>query len=228
MQRASAVPMLAAIAALSLLLFLPACGGGNGTSPVSQIVITPSVSSLNQGDIASLTATPEDSSGTAVAADLTFSSSNSTIGAVSPGGLVCGGSWDPSFIYCTPTQGAGGVGQVTITATATASGIKTTATVYVHEVVNQINVFVQTPCTSMGQQVKLYAQVLNTTAPGCSSSAPCDITSTVGPIAFGTNNSGIVSVTSAGQLQAGTPGATTVSASVSGVNSVGTAYTTCP
>jgi hypothetical protein len=229
MQRVSAVPVLAAIAALSLLIFLPACGGGgNGTSPVSQIVITPSVSSLNQGDIAALTATPEDSTGTAVAADLTFSSSNSTIGAISPGGLVCGGSWDASYINCTPTQGAGGVGQVTITATATASGIKATATVYVHEVVSQINVFVQTPCTSMGQQVKLYAQVLNTTAPGCSSSAPCDITSTVGPITFGSNNSGIVSVTSAGQLMAGNPGATTVFASVSGVNSVGTPYMTCP
>lgn len=228
MQRVSAVSVLAAIAAISLLIFLPACGGGNATTSVSQIVITPSVSSLNQGAIATLTATPEDSTGTAVAADLTFSTSSNTIGSVSPGGQVCGGSWDASYINCTPTQGAGGVGQVTITATATASGIKATATVYVHEVVNQINVFVQTPCTSMGQQVKLYAQVLNTTAPGCSSTSPCDITSTVGPIAFGTNNSGIVSVTSAGQLMAGIPGATTVFASVSGVNSVGTPYMTCP
>lgn len=168
MQRVSAVSVLAAIAAISLLIFLPACGGGNATTSVSQIVITPSVSSLNQGAIATLTATPEDSTGTAVAADLTFSTSSNTIGSVSPGGQVCGGSWDASYINCTPTQGAGGVGQVTITATATASGIKATATVYVHEVVNQINVFVQTPCTSMGQQVKLYAQVLNTTAPGCS------------------------------------------------------------
>lgn len=229
MQRVSAVPFLAATAAISLLLFLPACGGsGNASTSVTQIVITPSVSSLNQGAVASLTATPENSSGTAVAADLTFTSSSSTIGAVSPGGLVCGGAWDPSYVYCNPTQGAGGVGQVTITATATANGVKATAIVYVHEVVNQVNVFVQTPCTSMGQQVKLYAQVLSTTAPGCSTTAPCDITSTVGPIAFGTNNSGIVSVTNAGQLMAGNPGATTVFATVSGVNSVGTPYMTCP
>ena len=229
MQRVSAVPVLAAVAAISLLAFLPGCGGNNNaTNIVSQVVVTPSTVSVNQGAVATISAIPEDSTGTAVAADITFTSSNSNIAAVSPGGLVCGGSWDAAFINCTPTLGSGGVGQITITATATVSGKSATATVYVHEVVNQVNVIVENSCTSMGQQVKLYAQVLSTTAPGCSSSAPCDITSTVGPIAFGTNNSGIVSVNTAGQLMAGTPGATTVFASVAGVNSVGTPYMTCP
>ena len=229
MQRVSAVPVLAAVAAILLLLLLPACGGGNNTTNVvSQVVITPSVSSLNQGAVAGLTAIPENSSGTAVAADITFTSSNTAIGSVSPGGLICGGSWDATYVNCTPNLGPSGVGQVTITATATANGVKATALVYVHEVVNQVNVVLQQGCTSMGQQVKLYAQVLSTTAPGCSASAPCDITSTVGPITFGTNDSGIVSVTSTGQLMAGTPGKTTVFASVAGVNSVGTPYTTCP
>lgn len=229
MQRVSAVPVLAALAAISLLAFLPGCGGGNNTTDtVTQVVINPSVISLNQGAVATITATPEDSTGTAVAADISFSSSSPNIGAVSPGGLVCGGSWDASYINCTPTLGSAGVGQVTITATATAFGKSATATVYVHEVVDQVKVFLQQGCTSAGQQVKLYAEVLSTTAPGCSSTAPCDITSTVGPITFGTNNSGIVSVASSGQLMAGTPGATTVFASVSGVNSVGTPYMTCP
>ncbi len=229
MQRVSAVPVMAAVAAVSLLTFLPACGGGsNASTTVSQIAITPSVSSLNQGAVATLTATTENSSGTAIAADITFSSNNSSAGSVSPGGLVCGGVWDPSYIYCTPTSGSAGVGVVTITATATASGKMATATVYVHEVVNQVKVILDQNCTSMGQIVLGYAQVLSTTAPGCSPSAPCDITSTVGPITFGTNDSSIVSVSGSGQLMAGTPGTTTIFASVSGVNSVGTPYITCP
>ncbi len=229
MQRVSAVPVLAAVAAISLLTLLPGCGGNNNaTNIVTQVVVTPSTASLNQGGVATLSAIPEDSTGAAVAADITFSSSNSNIAAVSPGGLVCGGSWDAAFVNCTPKLGPGGVGQITITATATVSGKTATALVYVHEQVDQVKVIVEKNCTSMGQQVKLYAQVLSTTAPGCSTSAPCDITSTVGPIAFGTNNSGIVSATSAGQLMAGTPGATTIFARVSGVNSVGTPYMTCP
>ena len=122
MQRVSSVPVLAAIAAISLLAFLPGCGGGNNTSnAVTQVVVTPSTISLNQGGVATITATPEDSSGSAVAADISFTSSNNSIGTVSPGGLICGGSWDASFINCNPTLGSAGVGQITITATATAS-----------------------------------------------------------------------------------------------------------
>lgn len=230
MQRVSAVCVSAAVAAISLLTFLPGCGGG-GTNPantVTQVVITPSVSSLNQGAVATLTATPENSSGNPVAADITFSTSNGSVGSVSPGGLVCGGAWDASYINCAPNLGPQGVGQITITATASANGVKGTATVYVHEVVNQVNVILFSSCTSMGQQVNVYGQSLSTTAPGCSQTAPCDISSTVGPVTFGTNDSGIVSVNGAGHLVAGTPGATTVFASVSGVNSVGTPYMTCP
>ena len=230
MQRVSAVPVLAAVAAISLLAFLPGCGGGGNSAAntVSQIVITPSVSSLNQGAVTTLTATPENSSGTPIAADITFSTSNNSVGSVSPGGLVCGGAWDASFINCAANLGPQGVGQITITATASSNGVKATATVYVHEVVNRVNVLLFSPCTSMGQQVNAYGQSLSTTAPGCSTTAPCDISSTVGPVTFGTNNSGIVSVNSAGHLVAGNPGATTVFASVSGVNSVGTPYMTCP
>jgi len=228
MQRVSSVPVLAAIAAISLLAFLPGCGGGNNTSnAVTQVVVTPSTISLNQGGVATITATPEDSSGSAVAADISFTSSNNSIGTVSPGGLICGGSWDASFINCNPTLGSAGVGQITITATATASGKSATATVYVHEEVDQVTAVLKQSCTSMGQSVGISGQALSTSAPGCSTSKPCDITSTVGPFTFGTNNSGIVSVSS-GVLTAGTPGTTTVFASVSGVNSVGAPYVTCP
>ncbi len=230
MQRVRAVPVLAAVAAIIFLICLPGCGGSNtNTSGIaSTVVVTPSTISLNQGGVVTLSVVAQNSSGVAVAADISFSSSNNSIATVSPGGLICGGIWDAAYINCNATIGSAGVGVVTITATATANGVKANATVYVHEPVDQVKVILQNSCTSMGQQVNVYAQVLNTSAPGCSQSAPCDITSTVGPIAFSSNDTTIVSTNSAGHLVAVAPGAATVFASNSGVNSVGTPYLTCP
>jgi hypothetical protein len=230
MQRVSAVPVLAAVAAILFLIFLPGCGGGgsSASSVVTQLILTPSPVSLNEGGVATLSAVAQNAAGTPVAADISFSSNNTNIATVSAGGLVCGGIWDASIINCNATLGAAGVGVVTITATATANGVTATVKVYVHEQVDRINVILVDSCTSMGQTAKVYAQVLSTSAPGCSPSAPCDITSTVGPIAFGSNDVSIVSTNSAGQLVAVTPGATTIFASNSGVNSVGAPYVTCP
>ncbi|HLI62669.1 MAG TPA: Ig-like domain-containing protein [Terriglobales bacterium] len=228
--RGSAVTILAAWAAIVAVLFLGGCGSGyNAGNVVSKIILTPTTFSLNEGDVATLSASAQNAGGLAVAADITFSSNSSQIATVSPGGLICAGVWDPSYVFCNATQGKGGVGQVTITATATASNnVSASAIVYVHEKVDRVNVFLNHPCTTMGQTVSLYAQALSTSAPGCSPAAPCDITSTVGPITFGSNDTSIVAVNSAGQLVAGTPGATTVFASVAGVNSLGTHYLTCP
>jgi len=182
---------------------------------------------MNEGAVFTLSAITENSAGTAVAADISFSSSSPNIATVSAGGLICGGIWDAAFINCNATQGTAGVGVVTITATATANGVKANATVYVHEQVDAVKAVLVDSCTSMGQTVNIYAQVLSTSAPGCSPSAPCDITSTVGPISFGSNDTSIVAINSGGHPVAVTPGATTVFASNSGVNSVGAPYTTC-
>jgi hypothetical protein len=230
MQRVSAVPVLAAVAAILFLIFLPGCGGGGSTasSVVSQLILTPSPVSLNEGGVATLSAVAQNSAGTPVAADISFSSNNTNIATVSAGGLVCGGIWDASIINCNATLGPAGVGVVTITATATANGVTATVKVYVHEHVDQVKMILNDSCTSMGQIANLYAEVLSTSAPGCSPSAPCDITSTAGPSAFGSNDVSIVSTNSAGQLVAVSPGATTVFGSNTGVNSVGAPYVTCP
>jgi hypothetical protein len=227
--RVSAVPALAAAAAILGLLFLGGCGGNlYGNQTVSQIIVTPTTISLNEGDVATLSATAQNSAGQTVAADISFTSNNSQIASVSPGGLICGGVWDPTFVFCNATQGTGGVGQETITAHATAyPSVTAPATVYVHEKVDRVNVILNTPCTSMGQNVSAYSQALSTSAPGCSPAAPCDITSTVGPISFGSNDTSIVSAPSSTYLVAGAPGSTTVFATVSGVNSLGTPYETC-
>ena len=121
-----------------------------------------------------------------VAADVTFTSSNPAIATASTGGLVCGGVWDASFITCTPTLGQAGVGQVTITAAA--GGVSAIATIYVHLKVDRVVVQPPNGCISMGQIVSPNVSVLSTSAPGCSQSSPCDITSTVGPITIGSND----------------------------------------
>lgn len=197
--RVSAVRGLAAVAAISLLIALPGCGGGNSTvdTKVTSINLTPATISLNEGAVAQLSAIALNSAGVTVPADITFSSSNTQIATVSSSGLICGGVWDANIINCKATQGTLGVGKITITATATAFNVTATTTVYVHERVDQVEAIVPGNCTTMGKAVRVTGKAFSTSAPGCSPAAPCDITNTVGPFTFGTNNSK-VAATSAG------------------------------
>lgn len=227
MQRVSAVSFLAAITAVGCLSVLLACGGGSSANTtVSQLILSPTSFSLNEGGVGTLSVSAKNSAGTVVAADITFSSSNSSVASVSTGGLICAGQWDSSFINCNATNGAAGVGQVTVTATS--GSVMATATVYVHESVDRVDTGLGTACTTMGQAVPIYGAAYNTTAPGCSIASPCNITSTVGPFTFGSNDTSVVAGNTDGGLTAGIPGATTVFASVAGVNSVGARYLTCP
>jgi trimeric autotransporter adhesin len=192
MQRVSTVRGLAVVAAILLLIVLPGCGGGSAPSnKVTSLSLSPTSISLNQGAVSQLSAVALDASGSIVAADITFTSSNTSVATVSTGGLICGGEWDANIINCNPVIGQAGVGQVTITATATAFNVSATATVYVHERVDQVQTVIGTSCTTMGQPITISGKAYSTSAPGCSPSAPCDITSTVGPFAFGTNDATI-------------------------------------
>jgi hypothetical protein len=192
------VSVLAALVAMASLMILPGCGGGNRTNNVvSQLVLNPTSFSLNEGAVGTLSVTAENTAGTIVAADITFTSSNPAIATVSSGGLICGGVWDVNIINCNATIGPGGVGQVTITATATANtSITATATVYVHEQVDQVSASLGTSCTSLGQAINITGQAFSTSAPGCSPASPCNITSTVGPFTFGSNDPSIAASSS--------------------------------
>jgi hypothetical protein len=81
----------------------------------------------------------------------------------------------------------------------------------------------------MGATPTYLATVYNTTAPGCSPTIPCDITSTVGPITFNSTDLQVMTnnITS-GVLTATNPGATTIYASVSGLNSIPQPALVCP
>ena len=192
MQQFSVVRVLAALLTAICLSLLAACGGGKATTnPVpAQIVLSPTTVSLNEGDVTTISAVAENSSGGIIAADITFTSSNPKIATISTGGSICGGVWDSSFIVCNATIGQGGVGQVTITASS--GGVNATLTVYVHEKVDRVVVTPPSGCVTMGQVVTTSASAFNTSDPGCSPTAPCDITSTVGPIAISSNDPTIV------------------------------------
>lgn len=195
MRRFPVVSLLSALLAASSLLFLAGCGGSGVSTPaVASIIVAPTTLSLNEGGVAGISATATDSTGTTIAADITFTSSNPGVATVSTGGVVCGGVWDANFINCNVVGGQAGVGQVTITAT---SGTATaTATVYVHLQVDRVVVNTPHGCTSMGQIVPVTGSAYNTSSPGCSPSAPCDITNTVGPITINTNDQTVVATSS--------------------------------
>ncbi len=184
----SVVRVLSALLAAVCLSLLAACGGGSATTnPVpATIVVSPTTVSLNEGDVTTISAIAQNSSGATIAADITFTSSNPSIATVSPSGSICGGKWDSFFVVCTATVGQAGVGKVTITAAS--GGTNATLTVYVHEKVDSVVVNPLSGCSSMGQVVPATASAFNTSAPGCSAASPCDITSTVGPVTLNSND----------------------------------------
>ena len=202
-------------------------GTSTPTVDVAKIVMSPSSVSMNVGQVIKITAIPQNSSGAAVVADTSYSSSNPAQISISPSGFICAGVWDANFITCTALPGKTGVGQATITATS--GSITGTAPAFSHLQVDQISVNPPTGCVSVGATPNYSATAYNTTAPGCSVAIPCDITSTVGPATFFSTDLTVMSNNSTtGVLTANEPGSTSIYANVSGLNSVPQAALVCP
>ena len=228
MRRYYAAGVLAALVSVIFLSFMVGCSGTSSTvAPVSQIVFSPTSLSLNPAQVTRLVATPENSSGGAVVADVSFSSSNTALVTVSPAGFVCAGVWDSNYIVCNPNSGLSAVGQATITATS--GSVSNTAQVNVHLQADRIAVNPISGCVSMGATPTYTASVFNTTSPGCSPTSPCDITSTVGNITFVSTDLQVMTNNgTTGVLTATNPGATNIYASVAGLNSLPTPALVCP
>jgi trimeric autotransporter adhesin len=221
MRHLSAAQLAAAFVSFLCLGVWAGCSGTPSTTTpaVVKIVMSPSSVSLNIGQVVKITGIPQNSTGGAVVADVSYSSSNPSQISISPSGYICGGVWDPNFITCTALPGKTGVGQATITATS--GTITATAPAYTHLQADQVSVNPPTGCVSVGATPTYYATAYNTTAPGCSVAIPCDITSTVGPISFYSTDFTVMSNNSTtGVLTATEPGSTSIYASVSGLNSV--------
>ncbi|MGH9644327.1 MAG: Ig-like domain-containing protein, partial [Terriglobales bacterium] len=205
--------------ALATALCFTACGGGgssSSTTTTNTVVVSPTTLSLNQTDVASLSAQVLDSTGAAVTnpKSVVYTSDTPAVATVNPtSGLVCGGTWDTSFVNCTPGQ----VGKATITANS--GGLTATITVYVHKKVDRV--VINTPssaCKSMGQTLQLSATAY---------SNGTDVTSTVGPLNWRALNSNVATVDTTGILTAVAPGGTTLYATISNVTSPPVSYTTC-
>ncbi|MFZ1010683.1 MAG: hypothetical protein WAN65_27840 [Candidatus Sulfotelmatobacter sp.] len=145
----------AAIAIISLLLFLPACGGHKpaGASPFPlAITLNPSPSiSLQQGSVQAFTANAVNNGNSHISPTFTFSVTSSSASAVSggvldiaPGGVACAGNWNaPLYTICTPA----GIGVVEVTASALGASSAPTL-VFVHPPIASIQVSLVPPVNS--------------------------------------------------------------------------------
>ena len=229
MRRFSAAQVLVAVFAVLILSILPGCSSSTSTtSSVTQMILSPTSMSLNTGQVAAITARPENASGQGVVADVSYTSSNTNLVTVTAGGVVCAGIWDSNFITCNPVPGVAGVGSATITAT-TANSVTATLVVSTHLQADRIVVDPIVGCVSMGATPLYTAKVYNLTAPGCSTYNPCDITSSVGTITYYSSDVEVMTnnVTT-GALTAINPGATTIYASIGGLNSLPQPALVCP
>jgi hypothetical protein len=229
MREFCAARIVAALFSVFILSLLPGCSGTNAasTNAVTKIVLAPTSLSLNPGQVVQITATPQSSDGTTVVADVSFSSSNANLVTVSASGFVCGGTWDTNYITCNALPGQSAVGQATITATS--GSITSTAPVYTHIQADRVIVDPIPGCVSINTTPTYAATVFNTSAAGCSTVSPCDITSTVGPVTFTSTDFQVMSNNvSTGVLTATSPGSTGIFATVSGLNSVPQPALVCP
>jgi hypothetical protein len=177
-------------------LFLYSISGCGGHRPpgVSQfpakINLTPSPTvSLQLGSYTALIATAQNASGSNVNAAFSFTSSDTSIVNVAPGGVACGGVWNSTYTICTP--GATGVAEVT----ASADGVSSAPTlVFVHPPIDYMtvngialnSVIPQEPCLSQGQSMTVQAHAF---------SQGVDVTSSVGTFTWSANNSSVVKIT---------------------------------
>lgn len=228
---------------LLILGALTGCGH-HSSAPitVAQVVMSPTSISLNAGDVATITANPEDSSNNAVTASITFNSSNTHIANATPAGangqtltngsLICAGVWDTNFIVCNGTDASGNQVSGTANITASAGGVTSAPVVItVHPKVSSVVVDPVAGCTSSKQQQQFTAHACSTLGPH-DSSGPCapnakEITSQVGPPNWGTFDSTVASIDSTGLVTAVNPGQTGIFASISNVSSAAAPFRTC-
>lgn len=217
-------------AALTLIFTLGSLGCGKGSSktppPIITVTLSPSpAASMNLGSTLQFSASVTQNK-TIITTPITFLSSNKAVLSFSPSGLACAGSWDKSFIVCSP--GAPGV----VSARASGYGTPSPVTVvYVHPPVTNIvasSVDASPPaCVPQNQTENFQATVFSGTS---------DITPFVGPLLWSVIDGAVAktSTTAAGlasnqvQVTAAQPGLTHIFANVSGLNGQSVPFETCP
>jgi hypothetical protein len=241
MGRVRSFLLLCALTALAASL--PGCGKKSSGVPVTTIQISPASLSLEQGKYSGLSVT--DNNGTAIAVGritwLASDGSALSVGVLAGVPTVCAGSWDSltAPTVCRP----GPAKAIQLTAS---SGGATSApiTVFVHQHIERL---VATPMVSPAPNCGT-SSIPGLSAPSQFAAAGFadyqvlatnngnDITSTIGPIAWNSANSTVVTLTTAGngllfnqvRATAKAPGQTPFFATAAGAASAPLTFTTCP
>ena len=227
MGRSHSTVLRLAVAILSLWS-IGGCGKGTKAGPPlfpAQITLTPSTNlSVEVGSTFTFLATARTSAGVTLNTQITYTSTDTSVVNVAPGGVACAGTWNVSFTMCTPA----GTGVVQVTASALGQSSVPTY-VFVHPHVDNVTITgiflngipVQEPCLSQGQSMTLEAHAF---------SQGSDITSAVGPFTFTAQNAPVVNMvgvpntaynfpTNQVTATAAVPGMTQIYATASGVTS---------
>ena len=221
--RRSFFSLIAVVAALALA----ACGHSSSTTTTADhVTITPDVASVVPGGVVTFTAQAQDSTNTALAkqptitftasSGLTLSTPNCSVAGLTGCEVdACAGTFDSSFVNCTPGN-AGFQGSVT----ATSSTLSASASIFVHKTVTAISISPTSTsgCVSSGGTQSFTAKAFNNGT---------DITSTVGPFTWASTLTSVVSIDNNGLATAGTPGTAAVFASAAGNTSLPATFNTC-
>lgn len=214
------------MAGIALLVSLMAgCGGSSSTNSattVAQVTLTPAVVSLVAGQVVTVSASAVNSANVPVTTvPFTFNSSNTAVATVSPGGLVCGGVWDSTFVVCNGNDALGN--QITGTATVTATAQAVTSgpvSVAVHPSITSVTLdtLPAGSCLSVGQTHQFTPQAFHNGN---------NITSSVGDFTWASSSPTVVSVDANGLATARTSGLGGVIASIGSTTSPATPFKTC-
>ena len=181
--------------AVAILCIWSISGCGKKSTPGGPIfpgrvnLIPTSNTSLAVGATFSFTASVQSAAGQNINTAVSYSSSDTSILTLAPNGVACAGHWDVAFTTCT----GGGTGVVQVTASALGAASIPTY-VFVHPPIDNITVTgvvlngvvpVQEPCLSQSQTMTVEAHAF---------SQGTDITQSVGPFTFSSNNQTVVTL----------------------------------
>ena len=207
---------------IALAAFLAGCGGSkSANTAVAQVLVSPSSASLVAGQVLGLSTTAVNSADANVATTFTFHSSNTAVATISPGGLVCGGIWDSTFVVCNGTDALGnpvaGSATITVTAGNVTSG---PVTIAVHPSVTSVSVDPVSAgtCFSVGETHQFKAHAFHNGT---------EITSLVGDFNWFTSDATVATVDANGLGTARVPGLTGVVARIGATTAPTTPFKTC-
>ncbi len=237
MQRCVSRTALILVFGISLAA-LAGCGGGSSSkkNAVAQVSLTPASLSLEAGQVSDpLAVKALDSNGATATTTFTFNSSNPTLATISPGGLVCAGVWDSTFVSCNGTTASGTPLTGSATITATAEGVTSgPVTVSVHPHVSSITVdpVAAGTCFSQKQTHQFVAHACSTAVTPSDTTGPCagkghEISDQIGEFTWSSGAPQVAAVDANGLATASIPGITGIAASVGNTSSPATSFKTC-